>query len=265
MQGSGLGRFSFIPLSRYLAFVAVVVLGLGMLQLSHLVPLPFATWLCGSTGSLLSPGSLSDFMGKYGYLSLFVLMTAESASAPIPSEVVLPIAGALAFSGAITLPLALVVSTAAALTGALIDYYLAFFLGRRFVVAVMRTFRLDSKSLARAEGWFERSGQWTVFAARFVPVVRAVISLPAGLFKMGIKPFVLMTVAGCVIWNAVLLYAGFVTGNYLGSVCAGTSANVVVDGFSLVLSFAAAAYLAYYGLALRTGAGRGVSPASSGP
>ncbi|MBI3859754.1 MAG: DedA family protein [Thaumarchaeota archaeon] len=255
-----------VPRNRYLAVAAILVLVTAVIQLTHWVTLPFAGWFCGGT-SLLSSGSLADFMKSYGYLSLFLLMTAESASAPIPSELILPIAGALVYEGALSsLPLALGVSTAAALAGALIDYYLAFVLGRPFVSRVIKIFRLNPADLDRAESWFERSGQWTVFAARFVPLVRALISFPAGLFRMRLRSFVLMTLAGCAVWNGILLYAGFAAGQYLTGVCAGTGENVVVDGFSLAIAGIALGYLVYFAVGSDRilGVKEALSPKASG-
>lgn len=237
-----------IPVSRVLALGALAVLALTIIQVGNAVRLPFGDWFCSPTGSLFSSGALSDFMGKYGYLSLFILMTAESASAPIPSEVVLPIAGVLVSEGVLSsLPLALMVGTAAALIGALADYYLARALGRPFVAGVLRIFHLESSKLDRAERWFEKSGRWTVFAARFVPYVRALISLPAGLFRMSLLPFIGMTVVGCIVWNGILLYAGYA----LGSACAGPSRGLVIDGFALAAAAASTAYLLYFAVKAR--------------
>jgi membrane protein DedA with SNARE-associated domain len=243
---------TLIPVSRFLAAVALVALVLGVVQLTNIVQLPFVGWLCGPSGSILSSGSLRDFMSSYGYLSLFILMTVESMSVPIPSELILPIAGFLTYEGVLgSLALTLAVSTVAALIGALVDYYVALILGRPFVGGVLRVFRLNPANLDRAERWFERSGQWTVFAARFVPLVRALISFPAGLFRMGLGSFILMTTIGCIVWNGILLYAGFAAGQYLNNACTGPSAKVVVDGFALAVVVGTAAYLVYFGLKSR--------------
>jgi membrane protein DedA with SNARE-associated domain len=142
--------------------------------------------------------------------------------------------------------LALVVSVSASLVGALIDYYLAYFLGRPFVVTMIRLFRVSPTSLERAEGWFARSGQWTVFAARFVPLLRSLISLPAGLFRMSIKPFLVMTLIGCVGWSAVLIYAGYAAGNLWKSVV--SSPTFVVDAFSAVMAIVCCGYIAYFAI-----------------
>lgn len=202
-------------------------------------------------------------MRTYGYLSLFVLMTAESASAPIPSEVILPIAGVLVYDGTLgSLPLAFAVSTAGALAGALIDYYLALVLGRPFVTRLLRIFRLDAADLQKAEGWFERSGQWTVFAARFVPLLRALISLPAGLFRMKLRTFLVMTLVGCAVWNAMLIYAGYAAGQFLNGACAGTGAGVVAGGLAVALAVSSVLYLVYYAMGFVRG-GRVAAPTPS--
>jgi membrane protein DedA with SNARE-associated domain len=230
--------------SVYLAIVAAALVVLGGAQAGGLINLPFAGWFCGPSGSVVSSGALKDFLTKYGYASLFVLMLAESASAPLPSEVVLPFAGYLSYTGALgNLAILLVVSTAAALVGALLDYYLALYLGRPFVEGILRAFRVEPSRLERAGAWFEKSGRWTVFAARFVPLVRALISFPAGLFEMGLGEFVVMTTIGCAIWNAILLYAGYTLGQ---AVCSGSNSAFVVSGFALVVAIASGAYLAYF-------------------
>jgi membrane protein DedA with SNARE-associated domain len=236
-----------IPRSRLLFVAALAVLAVGLLQLAHVIELPFGAWFSGAEGSLLSPSRLNDFMRSWGYPSLFALMALESASLPVPSEVVLPFAGVLVSSGVLNFWLVLAVSTVASLTGALVDYYLALWLGRPFVTRMLKLFRVHGGALERAESWFDTSGRWTVFLARFVPVLRTVISLPAGLFRMDIKSFILMTVVGCLGWSAVLVYAGVLAGNAGSSwQSAFSSSRTLADGLSAVAMSAAAAYIAYY-------------------
>ncbi len=246
MESASQQQAPLIPRNRFLLVAAVAALSVGLLQVTHIVELPFGAWFSGAGGSLLSTSSLLDFMKNAGYLSLFVLMALESAIffLPIPSEVVLPFAGYLVYLGAMDFWVAVAVSTVASLTGALVDYYLALWLGRPFVVRLLKAFRLGSGTLDRAERWFERSGQWTVFVARFVPGLRTVISFPAGLFRMGIKPFVFMTAVGCFAWSAILVYAGFLSGQALSSAFA--SSSTVIDALSAVVAAVAGSYIAYY-------------------
>ncbi len=248
---------SLVPRSRYLAAFALVVLVVGLLQALDLIELPFGTWFSWLSGSVLSSATLNDFMSKYGYASVFALMALESASLPVPSEVVLPLAGYFVSIGSLDFWGVVAVSTVASLAGALVDYFLAKWLGRPFVVGLLRLFRLHRTALDRAESWFGRSAQWTVFAARFVPGLRTVISLPAGLFEMNLARFVVMTVAGCFAWSAILVYAGMLAGSAASSSFA--TSSTVIDGLSGLAAALSAVYLLYYVYARR----RGVKPAAT--
>jgi membrane protein DedA with SNARE-associated domain len=237
------GASPLIPRNRLLFVASTAILAVGLLQLAHIVELPFGAWFGGAGGSVLSTSSLLDFLRSAGYPSLFALMMLESASLPVPSEVVLPFAGYLVSQGVLNFWLVLVVTTAASLAGALLDYYLALWLGRPFVTRMLKSLRVPDGALERAERWFIRSGRWTVFLARFVPVLRTIISFPAGLFRMDVKPFILMTVVGCLGWSAVLVYAGALAGSAWGNA---SSSRTVVDALSAVAVSAAGAYVAYY-------------------
>ena len=258
--GSSLG--TFVPKSRYLFALALVSLVVGLAQALNIVQLPFGSWFSWLSGSLLSSSTLNSFMTKYGYASLFALMALESASLPIPSEVVLPLAGYFVRQGVLDFWLAVLVGTVASLAGALVDYFLAIWLGRPFVVGLLGVFRLHKDVLDRAEAWFDRSAQWTVFAARFVPGLRTVISLPAGLFEMDRVRFVVMTLAGCFAWSVVLVYAGYLAGSASTSTFA--TSSTVIQGLSALVAAASAAYVVYYVYARLQGPGEAPSPPSSG-
>jgi membrane protein DedA with SNARE-associated domain len=187
-------------------------------------------------------------------------MALESASIPVPSEVVLPLAGYFVSTNSLNFWGVVAVSTVASLAGALVDYYLAKWLGRPFVVGILKLFRLHRSSLDRAEAWFGKSAQWTVFAARFVPGLRTVISLPAGLFEMSVSRFILMTVTGCFAWSVILVYAGVLAGSPSTSTFATSSA--VIDGLSGLVAAMSAAYVAYYVHASRRRSPVGATPSS---
>lgn len=249
MDRSSTANARLAPRNRYLLLVAAIAFAVGLMQLTHVLELPFGNLLAGGGGSAISTSSLLKFMKNVGYLSLFILMTLESASLPIPSEVVLPFAGYLVSLGAMEFWIAVAVSTAALLAGALVDYFLALRLGRPFVVRTLKAFGLGSGTLDRAERWFERSGQWTVFVARFVPGLRATISLPAGLFRMGLWPFLSMTTVGSFAWSAILVYAGYVAGPAWQSAFA--SSTIIVDSLAAIAAGAGAAYIVYFVLGWR--------------
>ena len=252
---------SLVPRNKYLLGLAAVGLVVGSLEAIGAIELPLGSWLSWLTGSILSSSTLNDFMAKYGYASVFVLMALESASFPIPSEVVLPLAGYFVSQGTLNFWAVVAVSTVGSLLGAMADYLIAVWLGRPFVVALLGLFRLHKDLLDRAEAWFDRSAQWTVFVARFVPGLRTVISLPAGLFEMNLPRFVVMTVAGCFLWSVVLVYAGTAfSGSSVTS--AFTSSPTAVDGISALVAAASAAYVAYF--FARRGKAE-VSPPSSVP
>jgi len=259
-----LGTFfgSLVPRSKYLLALALFSLVVGLAQALNVVQLPFGSWFSWLSGSVLSSSTLNSFMTKYGYASLFILMALESASLPIPSEAVLPLAGYYVYIGTLDFGLVVVVSTVASLTGALVDYFLATWLGRRFVIGLLGVFRLHKDVLDRAEAWFDGSAQWTVFAARFVPGLRTVISLPAGLFEMDRIRFVIMTLAGCFAWSVVLVYAGYLAGSPSTSTFA--TSSTVIQGLSALVAVASAAYVVYYIFARSLGPRPVPSPPSSG-
>ena len=241
---------TLVPRNRYVLVIATATFALGVLELTGVLRLPYAAWLSSLSGSVISSASIVSLMSTAGYAGLFALMALESASLPIPSEFVLPLAGYLVSIHAMNLWVAIAVSTAAGIVGALADYWLALRLGRPFVVKLLKASGLHRESLDRAERWFDRSGEWTVFAARFVPGLRSIISVPAGLFRMGIGSSLLMTAAGCLAWSAVLIYAGDLAGS-AGAFQSSSALAGILSGFVAAIS---AAYIAYYFLGGRAGA-----------
>lgn len=226
--------------------VALFALGLSVIELSEVVELPFESWFAGgSSSSFLTTATLVSLMKGYGYVSLFGLMTLESASLPIPSEVILPFAGYLVYVGVMNFELALVVSGIAGLAGALIDYYIALHLGRIVVNRFLLRFGVREGALRSAERWFGGKGAWAVLGARFVPLLRSVISFPAGFFRMRLGTFVLMTAVGCLGWSAVLIYAGYVAGQLWDQVL-GSSSALLTTGIVAAITIASLLYLAYF-------------------
>ncbi|MDQ2722418.1 MAG: DedA family protein [Actinomycetota bacterium] len=159
---------------------------------------------------------MQQFIADYGYLAIFVLMLAESACIPVPSELTMLFGGALA-AGAVTgvhLNLALVVT--AGVAGNVVGSYSAWGIGLYGGQAAWRRWGryilLRNDDIDRAEGWFNRHGTKAVFFGRLLPVVRTFISLPAGFAKMPPLRFGLYTLAGCIPWTLALGWAGYAVG-----------------------------------------------------
>ena len=143
-----------------------------------------------------------------GYLGIFVLMALESMVAPVPSELVMPFAGFLVADGKLNLWAVVVVSTLASITGSLISYFIAYFGGKEFVHKFGRFVLLDKEELDATERWFQKRGTVTILISRFIPVIRHLISIPAGLARMDLKKFILFTAIGATAWNTILLCVG---------------------------------------------------------
>jgi membrane protein DedA with SNARE-associated domain len=238
---------SFVPRNKYLAAFALVIIALSAIGLIGIVfRLPFASNLGGGSNSsgLFSMGLFTSLL-DIGYAGLFVLMAMESSALPIPSEVVLPLAGYLVFLGKMNLALAIIDATVAGLVGSLVSYFLGLWLGRPVIYRLLRSVGVSSTHLDDGERWVDSKGSWSVFVGRFIPGVRSVISIPAGLLKMNLRPFVILTLAGSLVWSAVLIYAGYSAGPLWQTALNSLSASV--DGVALVVVGAVSVlYLVYY-------------------
>jgi membrane protein DedA with SNARE-associated domain len=143
------------------------------------------------------------------YAGAGFLMALESMIVPLPSEAVMPFVGFMVADGKWDLSLAMLATSLGSLIGSLLSYAMGYWGGRPFVLSVGRFLFLNVEDLERAERFFHRrQGTATLFIARFVPVVRHLISIPAGVGKMPLLPFCLATVIGATLWNGFLLYCG---------------------------------------------------------
>jgi membrane protein DedA with SNARE-associated domain len=179
-------------------------------------------------------------VSSWGYAGVLALMLLESSSLPIPSEVILPFAGYLVSLGQLNLLVTIAVATIAGVAGSLIDYYIGL-----KAAHVMSEHRILGKvfftrnQLKVAVSWFGRYGAIVVFFSRLIPGFRTIVSFPAGAVKMPLTKFVAYTTAGCLVWNALLIYVGYWLGSKWAQV-AGVShdliiATVVAVGIGLVV------------------------------
>jgi len=151
----------------------------------------------------------TQVIGSIGYVGVFLLMVAESMVLPVPSEAVMPFAGFLVADGTLA-PLGVVLfATLGSIVGSLIGYAVGRFGGRPFVSRWGKYLLLDQRDLALTDRFFQKRGSLTILVSRFIPIVRHLISIPAGMGRMRLPGFVLFTVIGAGLWNSFLTWCGY--------------------------------------------------------
>ncbi|MCF7820512.1 MAG: DedA family protein [Candidatus Pacebacteria bacterium] len=161
--------------------------------------------------------SILSLVQSLGYLEVFLLMTLESSFVPFPSEIVVPPAAYLAQQGQLNIFLVVLFGILGSLAGALINYFLALKLGRPVLYRLAETklaklFLINETKLQKSETYFLKHGSASTFFGRLVPVVRQLISIPAGLSRMNLAKFLLYTGLGSFIWISILAVLGYVAG-----------------------------------------------------
>ncbi len=176
-----------------------------------------------------------------GYVAIGFLMALESALMPVPSEVVMPFAGYLAYLGVLSLTTATIAGSIGNLIGSLLAYYAGLYGGRRFVEKYGRYLMLSRRHLRLAEEFFSRYGSAAVLISRMLPVIRTVIAFPAGVGRMNLARFSLSTLVGSLPWCYALAYSGYRLGPYW------SKAMELTESLELVILLAAppALYLIY--------------------
>ena len=184
-----------------------------------------------------------ELMGEYGNLAVFLLILVENLFPPIPSEVILTFGGVMTVCTDMTPVGVILFSTAGSLAGAVILYSVGRFLPdevfRKLLcgqIGHLLHFRLEDVDLAK--GWFRERGRSAVFLCRLIPIVRSLISIPAGIARMPFVPFLVFTAAGSLLWNTVLVYAGRIAGDSWEKVSA--AFGVYSDLFLMMSCFAGA-------------------------
>ncbi|MFI6327743.1 DedA family protein [Micromonospora chersina] len=159
-------------------------------------------------------GWVASVIDSFGAVGVALLVALESIIPPIPSEVVLAMAGYLTAEGRFNVVLIVLAATAGSLLGALVLYWLGAALGEERLKRWLDHIPLvDRDDLEKADRWFERHGRWAVLIGRVVPVVRSLVSVPAGANRMPLGEFVLLTTLGSGVWNALIVGAGFALGS----------------------------------------------------
>lgn len=155
---------------------------------------------------------IQDVIAAGGYPVVFILIFLESTLVPIPSELVMPFAGFMAYQGKFSLPVILVINSVGALLGSGLCYWIGVVGGKPFLERYGKYFLVRRHDIEKTETFFARHGKATILIARFLPVIRHVISVPAGIARMPLRGFFLQTFLGSTIWGGVLILLGYYVG-----------------------------------------------------
>lgn len=160
-----------------------------------------------------------DVMETLGGFGAFLLIGLENLFPPLPSEIILPLAGFTASLGTLSLIEMILWCTAGSVVGAWLLYGVGAALGRERTRKIMGALPLvNVNDIIKTEAWFDKHGRWTVFLGRMIPIFRSLISIPAGVTRMSLLIFTALTTAGSLIWNTILIYAGYLLGENWTSV-----------------------------------------------
>jgi membrane protein DedA with SNARE-associated domain len=159
---------------------------------------------------------VESIISTMGYPGLYMVMFLENVFPPIPSEVVLPLAGSLTLTGKFSIPVITIVGMLGSLTGAFLFYGLGKWLGESRVRQIMEKYGkyalLSTDDLDKSLEWFDKYDDWVIFFSRMVPIVRSLISIPAGIASMNFAKFSLYTILGTALWSFVLSFGGRLLG-----------------------------------------------------
>lgn len=160
---------------------------------------------------------ITTIMSDYGYVGIFLLIMLENIFPPIPSEVILTVGGFMTTTTTMTIPGVILASTAGSVSGAVLLYGLGLLLDVERLERIIEKYgswlRVKKSDIHRADAWFDRYGVWTVFFGRLVPLIRSLISIPAGMSNMKFWLFLTFTTLGTLLWNTVLVYIGEAVGD----------------------------------------------------
>lgn len=153
-----------------------------------------------------------EFMEKFGYFGVFLMIALENIFPPIPSEVVLTFGGFMTTKSDLTVFGVVIAATLGAVVGAIVLYLIGYLLNVNQLEKIIdrwgHILKIKKEDIHKADRWFERYGIWTVFFCRMIPIVRSLISVPAGMARMNMPLFLIFTTIGTLIWNIILVSLG---------------------------------------------------------
>lgn len=191
---------------------------------------------------------ITAVMEDYGYAGIFFLILMENIFPPIPSEIVLTVGGFMTTTAGLKITGVVAASTAGSVAGAVILYYIGRWLSVERLEGLVEKYgkwlRIKKDDLHKADAWFDRYGVWAVFFGRLVPVVRSLISVPAGMSGMKVKTFLLFTIAGTLIWNTILVIVGAAVGENREAIM--RQLNIYSNVVYILLALGAVAVIWYF-------------------
>ncbi|WP_055107815.1 DedA family protein [Paenibacillus ihumii] len=160
---------------------------------------------------------ITEFMEQFGYIGIFLLIALENVFPPIPSEVILTFGGFMTTYSSLTMIGVIIAATLGSVFGAVILYGAGYILNVDRLEAIIdnwgKYLRLKKEDVRKADAWFDKYGYWTVLFCRMIPLIRSLISIPAGMAKMKFGLFLLFTTIGTLIWNIILVSVGAAVGS----------------------------------------------------
>ncbi|EAV9889185.1 TPA: DedA family protein [Listeria monocytogenes] len=176
---------------------------------------------------------ITSIMADFGYIGIFVLIMVENLFPPIPSEIILTFDGFMTTVTSLNVVMVIIVATLGSVVGAILLYKVASYFGKerltKIVLKYGRILRLKESDIERAENFFLKYGSWAVFLCRMIPLIRSLISIPAGMTKMKMSKFLILTTAGSLLWNTVLIGLGAMLGESWSEIV------VFMDSFSTII------------------------------
>lgn len=183
-----------------------------------------------------------SIMNQFGYLGILFLIAIENIFPPIPSEVILTFGGFMTTMSDLHVFGVILFATIGSVIGALVLFSIGYLIKPEKLMHIVdgkwgKRLHLKSSDIAHAQEWFLKRGKGTVFFCRFIPIIRSMISIPAGMAQMRLTPFILLTTLGSFIWNIVLVYAGKLAGDHWETIVGYVSMYSKVALVVLILAF----------------------------
>ncbi|MBC1544722.1 DedA family protein [Listeria cossartiae] len=176
---------------------------------------------------------ITSIMADFGYIGIFLLIMVENLFPPIPSEIILTFGGFMTTVSSLNVVMVIIVATLGSVVGAILLYKVASYFGKERLTKIVlkhgRILRLKASDIERAESFFLKYGSWAVFLCRMIPLIRSLISIPAGMTKMKMSRFLVLTTAGSLLWNTVLIGLGALLGESWNEIV------VFMDSFSTII------------------------------